>query len=70
MTTDRIFISALVLWALLITIGVGIRLEKEKARTETQRRINELIIGVIDDQVEINALVLDYLKTISKKPGQ
>ena len=70
MTTDRIFISALVLWALLITIGVGIRLEKEKARIETQMRINELIIGAINAQAETNALVLDYLKTLSKKPGQ
>ena len=70
MTTDRIFISALVLWALLITIGVGIRLEKEKARIETQMRINELIIGAINDQAETNDLILDYLKTISKKAGQ
>ena len=69
MTTDRIFISALVLWALLITIGVGIRLEKEKSRAETQRRINELIIGAINTQAETHALILDYLKTISKKPG-
>ena len=70
MTTDRIFITALVLWALIITIGVGFRLEKEKVRAETQMRINELIIKGIEDQAEINALILDYLKTISKKPGQ
>ena len=46
------------------------RISENKASWETQMRINELIIGVIDAQAETNDSILDYLKTISKKSGQ
>ena len=46
------------------------RISENKVAWETQMRINELIIEVIDAQAETNDSILGYLKTISKKSGQ
>ena len=60
-----------ILIAVSISLLIGLpRINENKSAWETQHRFNEKVIEWLDTQAETNDLVLDYLKTISKKPGQ
>jgi hypothetical protein len=64
-----LFIAAVVVYLILIGLGIYLRVGKDARQTAAQVKINERIIKALDDQIEANELVLEYLKAISKKPG-
>ena len=45
------------------------RISENKEAWEAQRQFDKKVIEYFDAQIETNDLVLDYPKTISKKPG-
>ena len=63
------FIAAVVVYLILNGLGIYLRAEKDARRAAVQLEINDKIIKALDDQIATNELVLEYLKTISKKPG-
>ena len=63
------FIAAVVVYLILNGLGIYLRVEKDARWAAAQVKINEKIVKALDDQIATNELVLEYLKTISKKPG-
>ena len=63
------FIAAVAIYVTLIGLGIYLWAENDARRAAVQLEINDKIIKALDDQIQTNDLVLDYLKTISKKSG-
>ena len=65
---DMVFTAALgAICACMILVPEITRINKA---LDTQKEINAVVIESFNNQADSDRVLLDYLKTISKKPGQ